>query len=321
MSRNPSTEGKRSRVRTLSSHISQPFFSIVIPVLNEQRVISHLLLDLLGQTFRDFEVILVDGQSNDASLSKIASFESKYASVGVPLFVFQSEKRHVSVQRNKGASHAHGEYLLFLDADNRLPHYFLEGLHYNLMKKAVGLFTCLAEPDDQSTSSQIYMQIQNAGLELGKNLNVITILGACIGCQRSVFENSAGFDETISFMEDREFAQAIVNTGVSFEIYPDPTYTYSLRRIKKDGIVRHVSRLIPTWTENLLLGKKITEPVAAYPMKGGSYFDEKEALPPRAREWIKRIVDVFNKLMGEERIELGNALSELQKKKKRTRSS
>jgi len=50
--------------------MTKPFFSIIIPALNEEKYLPHLLDDLTKQTFRDFEVILVDGNSSDATVAK-----------------------------------------------------------------------------------------------------------------------------------------------------------------------------------------------------------------------------------------------------------
>jgi len=56
----------------------EPFFSIIIPCLNEEKSLPLLLKDLAGQTLQDFEVIVVDGQSQDKTVVKAEELESYY---------------------------------------------------------------------------------------------------------------------------------------------------------------------------------------------------------------------------------------------------
>ena len=113
----------------------EPFFSIIIPALNEEKYLPRLLADLSQQTIKDFEVIIVDGQSTDQTVSRCQTYKDKLPS----LEILTSPVRNVSVQRNQGGFAASGQYLVFNDADNRLPEYFLEGLRYQLRVKPVDL--------------------------------------------------------------------------------------------------------------------------------------------------------------------------------------
>jgi glycosyltransferase involved in cell wall biosynthesis len=116
---------------------NKPFFSVIIPALNEEKYLPLLLADLTKQTISDFEVIVIDGVSKDKTVEKAKLFKNKLPS----LTILTSSVRNVSVQRNMGAQKALGKYLLFNDADNRLPEYFLEGIKYQLHVKPLDLFT------------------------------------------------------------------------------------------------------------------------------------------------------------------------------------
>ena len=107
---------------------SKPFFSVIIPTLNEENYISHLLKDLENQTFKDFEVIVADGNSLDLTKEKTIFFKKR-----LPLTFTSCQKRGVSFQRNSGASKANGKWLLFMDADNRIHQKFLLDF-YNQIK-------------------------------------------------------------------------------------------------------------------------------------------------------------------------------------------
>ncbi len=95
--------------------------SIVIITLNEERNLPHLLENLERQTARNFEVIVVDSKSTDATVAVARSFLNR-----LPLQIVEMPDRGVSLGRNTGASKAQYERLLFLDADTRLDPDFLE---------------------------------------------------------------------------------------------------------------------------------------------------------------------------------------------------
>ena len=103
----------------------KPYFSIIIPTLNEEKYLPLLLKDLSNQTFQEFEVIVVDGKSEDQTVNKAQTFTKL-----VKRLTIITSVRNVSTQRNAGAKIAIGKQLLFNDADNRLPKLFLEGLYY-----------------------------------------------------------------------------------------------------------------------------------------------------------------------------------------------
>src|SRR5690606_6124378 len=120
--------------------------SIITPTLNEANYIPNLLTDLERQTYQNFEVIVVDAQSSDSTVSQVEQFRSRLPQVTL----IESKVKNVSTQRNTGAKAAQGTYLLFIDADSQLPAYYLEGLRYRLISTDTEVFTtwCLPDSDE-----------------------------------------------------------------------------------------------------------------------------------------------------------------------------
>jgi glycosyltransferase involved in cell wall biosynthesis len=85
-----------------------PKISVVIPTLNEEKHIANLLFSLTNQSFKDFEIIIIDGGSLDKTIEKAKKFDAQ-------IFVKPGLKEYVS--RNEGAKVARGEILLFTGAD------------------------------------------------------------------------------------------------------------------------------------------------------------------------------------------------------------
>lgn len=97
-------------------------FSIIIPVLNEERCIKTILQSLNKQSAKNFDLIVVDNGSTDKSVEIIKSEKPK---LDYPLSIVFCKKRGISYARNFGARKAGGEYLVFFDADGKVDkHWF-----------------------------------------------------------------------------------------------------------------------------------------------------------------------------------------------------
>ncbi|MBP3256401.1 MAG: glycosyltransferase [Bacteroidales bacterium] len=93
-------------------------FSIIIPVYNAEGSLKASLDSLLAQSFRDVEVVFVDDCSTDDSPAMMHCFLEES---GLPGRILRQEKNGgVAAARNRGLQEAQGEYLLFLDADDKL---------------------------------------------------------------------------------------------------------------------------------------------------------------------------------------------------------
>ena len=129
----------------------RPFFSVVIPTLNEEDWLPNLLSDLKNQTYKEFEVIVVDGNSRDRT--KIAA--GKFKKIIPNLKIINSNIRNVSAQRNLGAKLARGQYLLFVDADSGLPAFFLEGIKYRIESSQAEVFSTWCQADSQRNADKV----------------------------------------------------------------------------------------------------------------------------------------------------------------------
>jgi glycosyltransferase involved in cell wall biosynthesis len=100
-----------------------PAVSVIVPVYNSARFLSEAIESVLRQTYTDWELLLVDDGSTDASAELAAAHAAKYPGRVQVLFHPGRENRGVSATRNRAIEHASGQYLAFLDADDVwLPH-------------------------------------------------------------------------------------------------------------------------------------------------------------------------------------------------------
>lgn len=89
-----------------------PLGSIIIPAFNSEKTIRETIDSVLNQSFDDFEIIVINDGSQDATLEVTASI------VDSRLKIFSYSNAGVSASRNRGLSHACGDYIAFLDADD-----------------------------------------------------------------------------------------------------------------------------------------------------------------------------------------------------------
>lgn len=100
-----------------------PRISVVVPIYNVEQYLRRCLDSILGQTYRDFEVICVDDCSPDHSWKILEEYEEKYSQVKVLTY---EENRGLGGARDFGLSHAQGEYVVFIDSDDYIDRRYLE---------------------------------------------------------------------------------------------------------------------------------------------------------------------------------------------------
>jgi GT2 family glycosyltransferase len=88
-----------------------PLFSVVIPSFNRVALLAATLKSVFAQRFTDFEIIVVDDGSTDGTMDYLQSLEHRVE-------VFRQPNQGPGAARNRGARHAGGAYLAFLDSDD-----------------------------------------------------------------------------------------------------------------------------------------------------------------------------------------------------------
>lgn len=93
-----------------------PFVSIVIPLYNAEEFIGDTLRSILQQTYKNFEVIVVDNGSTDASIRTVKGYMNVFTNLRVECL--EKNSGGPALPRNIGISMARGKYIAFLDADD-----------------------------------------------------------------------------------------------------------------------------------------------------------------------------------------------------------
>ena len=94
--------------------------SVIIPLYNKETLISKTIHSVLSQSYRDFEVIVINDGSSDKSVNVVEEFHSE------KIRIISQQNAGVSAARNRGIEEAQGKYVAFLDADDEWRPDYLE---------------------------------------------------------------------------------------------------------------------------------------------------------------------------------------------------
>jgi cellulose synthase/poly-beta-1,6-N-acetylglucosamine synthase-like glycosyltransferase len=194
---------------------SSKLFTVIIPALNEEKVIGKCLEALDGMNFsrESMEVILVDNGSVDRTISIARGFEQK-----LNLRVLEKKSVHISAMRNAGAAEARGEILAFLDADCIVRPDWLANATQLLTDPKAGVGGAHYEiPADATWVGRTWYQDRMAE----KVGNVRYIPAGDMFLRKESFLAVGGFDETIQTNEDFELCQRVFAYGLPVRSYPE----------------------------------------------------------------------------------------------------
>lgn len=245
-----------------------PYFSIIIPTLNEEVNLPILLSSIKNQTFTDFEVIISDDISADLTKTNAFEFYDKIKNFNF----LEYKSKNVSKARNYGAKYAKGEYLIFFDADTEIERDFLKEIKNKIDIYNLDVVTIWNRTKSKEVSSRILLGLLNITLTLFQKIKPAAT-GACIIIKKGLFEKIGGFDETIVFGEDFNLIQKAHKFQARFAVFRHPVLYVSTRRFKKEGFFVSLYKSIKAIMYQLLIGP-IRKPIFKYEM-GGQYFKDK----------------------------------------------
>lgn len=205
-------------------------FSIIIPVYNRPDEVDELLQSLTLQSYKDFEVIVVEDGS-DVSCKEVVD---SYADT-LDIHYYYKTNSGPGQTRNYGAERSRGEYLIILDSDCILPKDYFTAIEKELNDSACDAF---GGPDRAHHS---FTDIQKAinysmtsffttgGIRGGKKkMDKFYPRSFNMGVRADVYKKLGGFSK-MRFGEDIDFSIRIFKAGCSCRLFPD-AWVYHKRR-------------------------------------------------------------------------------------------
>jgi glycosyltransferase involved in cell wall biosynthesis len=201
-------------------------YSIVVPTLNEERIIGALLDKLVSQTQSAEEIIVVDGGSTDKTVTVIKTF---------PVTLLETQA-NVGFQRNIGGNSVASDVIIFLDADTLPDNDFCQKLISSFTLRKLDLACPQFKPDIHKGLVPMLFSLLNLLFTLSGG-RIASGAGPCIIVKTKVFQSSPGFSTTKKF-EDIRLIRHLAQKH-RYGTLPIPL-TVSARRFTQHGVVRTV---------------------------------------------------------------------------------
>jgi len=118
--------------------MNDPAISVVVPVYNVEAYLRPCLDSIEQQTFRDFEVILINDGSTDGCLSILREYTSRNSN----FLLIDQQNKGLGEVRNVGMRYAQGKYIAFVDSDDILREDYLERMYNEIVKQDADIVCC-----------------------------------------------------------------------------------------------------------------------------------------------------------------------------------
>lgn len=219
--------------------MSQPTYSVIVPVYNRPQEVAELLESLTRQTFNHFEVVLVEDGSTNTCEKVFEQYADKLS-----IQYFFKPNSGPGPSRNFGFEKARGKYFVVFDSDCILPPHYFEAVETFLKNEKVDAW---GGPDkgmkdftplQQAMAFTMSSTLTTGGIRGGKQ-KAFQPRSFNMGISREVFEKTTGFHFD-RFAEDIELSIRIKKLGFKTALIPD-AFVFHKRRTSLTQFFKQVS--------------------------------------------------------------------------------
>lgn len=184
--------------------------SLVTVCYNSAKTIEHCLESVLSQTLKNFEYVIVDGNSTDDTLSIIKNYEKKFISAGISITVVSEPDNGLYDAMNKGIALAQGKWIWFINSDDFLEHNAIETSLQAITKNSEKYEIIYGQL--VKISDRINYKIGQRSLS-SKSKNV-TFNHPSTVVKRSCFENYGKFNLEYKMCADYDFFTRLIKNNI-----------------------------------------------------------------------------------------------------------
>lgn len=209
-----------------SAHRGAPRVAVVIPCFNQGEYVDEAVDSALAQTFGELEIVVVDDGSTDtATSSKLASYRRPKTRV------IRTENQGLAAARNAGIAATSAEYVLPLDADDRIaPTYVAQAVRHLDENPGTGIVYCEAEYFGSKTGRWLLGEYRLPAM-LWENVIFCSAL-----FRRADWEATGGYRPAMKFgWEDWDFWLSLVERGRGVHRLPETLFFY---RVKDESMAQ-----------------------------------------------------------------------------------
>lgn len=206
--------------------------SVIIPVFNAEQTLEDCLDSLSNQTYTNFDIILVNDGSTDNSLTVIKKLQEKESRIKC----INTKNGGVSTARNIGLSAADGEFIAFLDADDRMHSTMLEKMHQAITEYVADVAVCRYATDEKESPPDGNIMLMDKDELLQEMMlpkrDIAAFVWNRLYRAKIIKENHIQFDKRIKVCEDTLFNFMVQECCKKIVVVDVPLYCY---RINSEG--------------------------------------------------------------------------------------
>lgn len=196
----------------------KPTISIVLPVHNGERYLYQAIESCIKQTFKEFELIIVDDKSTDNSLKIAQKWAEKDSRIRI---ITNKTNKKLPLSLNIGFAEAIGKYYTWTSDDNILSENFLE-----IMLEGIRNNNADIVYSDYIAITEDNREIEVAKVARPENFPLSGGIGASFLYRREVHESLNGFDPSLFLLEDYDFWVRAYLTGFRYVFLECTPYRY-----------------------------------------------------------------------------------------------
>lgn len=232
----------------------KPSVSVIVPVYKAEKYLHRCIGSILNQTYRDFELILID----DGSPDKCGLICDEFAERDSRIRVFHQENRGVASARNAGLEKAEGKYISFVDSDDWIENDFLEKEIAFIEKTGLKMVKCGITREYSDRSRVLFVREEDTIISAHEGVSQLSdyargkIENICNAVWGAVYSREI-FD-TIRFPEGRIYEDVAVSCRLLYSagrigiLSGGPYYHSDRRNLDSIEHTMNMKRFIDYWS-------------------------------------------------------------------------
>lgn len=239
--------------------MNRPRISAIIPARNEALTLPLVVADLLAQSIPPIEILVADAKSSDGTAQVAEKLGCRVIPGGLP-----------AIGRNRGASEAEGEWLLFVDADVRMGADTLERALVTAEAKGLDGLSTWFHPDGGDWQVKLNHIFSAWWFYLSSAIGWSHSIGGFLLVRREMHDRLGGFDASILVAEDQDYVLRMAPLG-KYAFLRRPPVWISVRRFENEGVWKMNFKWLGIEIHRLFRGEVRKDTFR--------YFDPKERTP------------------------------------------
>jgi glycosyltransferase involved in cell wall biosynthesis len=199
--------------------------SVIVPTYNEEKTIETCLQSLRRQTFKDFELVVIDGHSKDRTIEIARKYADK---------ILFDEGKGTAAARNLAVKALKSEIVAFIDSDTIVPECWLDVIVADFKKGVVGVGGPLLPEEGNFVDKMLFFISADLLRRIISKFGSHHFSGNNCAYSREAYLKSGGFREDLDMLDDVEFSMRMGRYGKE-KFEPKMIASASIRRTKQKG--------------------------------------------------------------------------------------